>query len=138
MVDPRMQSWRFGATMFVAFGGLALLLAAVGLYSVIAYGVEQRCREIGVRLALGARQEQVVRLVLRGALQLVGGGVLLGSAIAIVGGRWVAGLLFNEPATDPVVFGGVAFVLVTVAIAATTVPALAAARVDPNVTLRAD
>jgi len=117
---------------------LALLLAAVGLYSVIAYGVEQRRREIGVRLALGARQAHVVRLVLNGGLRLVGSGLVLGSLIAIVAGRWVAGLLFNEPAADPVVFGGVAVVLIVVAITATAIPALHAARVDPNVTLRAD
>lgn len=124
--------------MFVAFGGLALLLAAIGLYSVIAYGVEQRRREIGVRLALGARQAQVVRLVLNGGLRLVGSGLVLGSVIAIIAGRWVASLLFNEPAADPLVYGGVAVVLVVVALAATTIPALNAARVDPNVTLRAD
>ena len=138
IITPWMQSWRIGATMFMAFGGLALVLAAVGLYSIIAYGVEQRRREIGVRLALGARQSQVVRLVLNGGLRLVGSGLVLGSVIAIVAGRWVASLLFNEPATDPMVFGGVALVLILVAFAATTIPALNAARVDPNVTLRAD
>ncbi|HKV72319.1 MAG TPA: ADOP family duplicated permease [Gemmatimonadales bacterium] len=138
MVSPRMVSWEIGATMFVAFGALALLLAAVGLYSVIAYGVEQRRREIGVRLALGARQAQVIRLVLNGGLRLVGSGLVLGGVVAIVAGRWVAGLLFNEPAVDPLVFGGVTVVLVLVALAATAIPALNAARVDPNVTLRAD
>jgi putative ABC transport system permease protein len=138
MVDPKAASWRFGATMFVAFGALALVLAGVGLYSLIAYGVAQRRREIGVRLALGASHRHVVGLVLKGALRLVGSGVVLGSVIAIVAGRWAAGLLFDEPATDPVVFAGVALVLIIVALAATTFPALTAARVDPNVTLRAD
>jgi predicted permease len=138
MVAPQMQSWQIGATMFIAFGGLALLLASVGLYSVIAYGVEQRRREIGVRLALGARPTQVVRLVLNGGLRLVGTGVILGCALALMAGHWVAQLLFDEQPYDPVVLASVALVLVAVAIAATTLPALAAARVDPNVTLRAD
>ena len=123
---------------FVAFGGLALLLASVGLYSVIAYSVAQRRRELGVRLALGAQPRQVIRLVLRGALRLVSGGVVLGSAIALIAGRWIAHLLFQEPVADPVVFGAMALLLVVVAVAATAFPALAAARVDPNVALRAD
>lgn len=138
IVDPAMQSWRFGATMFVTFGALALTLAAVGLYGVIAFGVTQRRREIGVRIALGAPRGHVLGLVMRGGLRLVIAGVVLGSLIAIGAGQWFATLLFNESPRDPLVYGSVAALLVLVAVVATAVPAFAAARVDPNVTLRAD
>ena len=138
IVDPTMQSWRLGATMFVAFGGLAVILAGVGLYSVIAYGVAQRRQEIGVRIALGAPRAHVIRLVVRGALRLVVGGILAGSGVALWAGRWVASLLFHESPNDPVVYAMVAAVLVSVALIATAVPAFAASRVDPNVALRAD
>ncbi|HWG54045.1 MAG TPA: FtsX-like permease family protein, partial [Gemmatimonadaceae bacterium] len=138
MVAPEMESWRLGATMFVSFGVLALALAAVGLYSVIAYGVAQRRREIGVRLALGASRGHVLRLVVRGGLRLVITGVLLGSATAVWAGRWLATLLFNESPRDPVVYAAVAAVLVIVALVAMAVPAMAATRVDPNVALRAE
>ena len=138
MVAPEMESWRLGATMFVSFGVLALALAAVGLYSVIAYGVAQRRREIGVRLALGASRGHVLRLVVRGGLRLVITGVLLGSAFAVWAGRWLATLLFNESPRDPVVYAAVAAVLVIVALVAMAVPAMAATRVDPNVALRAE
>jgi putative ABC transport system permease protein len=138
MVSPQLESWRLGATMFVAFGALALILAGIGLYSVIAYGVMQRRREIGVRLALGAPRRHVLALVMRGGLRLVIAGVVLGSAIALVGGRWMAALLFHEQASDPLVYGGVAATLVLVSLVATALPALAASRLDPNQTLRAD
>jgi len=138
IVDPMMESWRFGATMFVAFGGLAVILAGVGLYSVIAYGVAQRRQEIGVRIALGARRSHVVRLVVRGGVRLVIAGVAAGSLVALWAGKWVAALLFRESATDPLVYAAVAIVLVGVALVATAVPAYAASRVDPNVALRAD
>ena len=137
-VDPQMRSWRLGATMFTAFGALALVLAAIGLYGVVSHSVTQRRREIGVRLALGARPPQVIALVLRGGLQLVVVGVVLGGAIAAWAGRWIGNLLFNESATDPVVYVGVAAILVLVATMASLVPALAASRVDPAVTLRSD
>src|SRR5690606_30077454 len=71
LVDPNMRAWKFGATMFVAFGGLALVLAAIGLYSMIAYSVAQRTRELGVRMALGASAGQVVRLIVQGGIRLV-------------------------------------------------------------------
>jgi predicted permease len=138
MVDPTMQSWRFGATMFAAFGALALALAGIGLYSMIAYGVAQRRREIGVRIALGASRANVVRLVVRGGLRLVVLGVVLGGAISLWAGKWVATLLFDEAPTDPVIYATVATVLIAVSLAATALPALAASRVDPNVALRAD
>jgi hypothetical protein len=137
-VDPTMQSWRFGATMFVAFGALALTLAGVGLYGVIAYGVAQRRQEIGVRLALGASTIHVVRLVVGDGLRLVVVGVLFGSAVALFASRWVAALLFQESPSDPVVYTIVATVLLVVAVLATAGPAAGAARVDPNVALRAD
>jgi predicted permease len=138
VVDPVTRSWRTGATMFLAFGALALLLAGVGLYSVISYGVAQRRREIGVRLALGASATSVVRLVVRGGVRLVGIGILLGSAVALLAGRGIAALLFQETPNDPVVYLAVAGVLVLVSIVATVVPGLMAARVDPNVSLRTD
>ena len=138
MVSPRMRSWRLGATMFTAFGGLALVLAAVGLYSVIAYRVLQRRREIGVRLALGAPRGSIIGLVVRGGLRLVIAGVVLGSAIAAATGRRLGALLFGVSPTDPVVYIVVAAVLVVVTIIASALPSLSAARVDPVVTLRSD
>jgi len=138
MVDPTMQSWRFGATMFVAFGVLALALAGVGLYGVIAYGVAQRRQEIGVRIALGARAMDIVRLVVGSGVRLVAMGVVLGSLMAFVAGRWVTGLLFLESARDPAVYAVVAAALLLVALLATAVPAFGASRVDPNMALRAE
>jgi putative ABC transport system permease protein len=138
MVDPKMQSWRTGATMFVTFAALALALAGIGLYSVIAYGVAQRRQEIGVRIALGASRPHVVRLVVSGGVRLVIVGVALGMVVALWAAHWIAPLLFHESPTDPFVYGTVAAVLIGVALVATAMPALAAARVDPNVALRAD
>ena len=124
--------------MFVAFGGLAVVLAGVGLYSVIAFGVAQRRQEIGIRIALGAPRGNVMRLVVRGGLRLVIAGIVTGSLIALWAGKWVATLLFRESPGDPLVYGAVAAVLVTVALVATAIPAFVASRVDPNVALRAD
>ena len=105
IIDPKMQSWRLGATMFLMFGGLALVLAAIGLYSVIAYDVAQRTHELGVRIALGARMKDLVRLVVGGSIRFALLGMALGAAIALVAGHWIAPLLFAESPRDPVVFG---------------------------------
>ena len=138
IVDVTVRSWKLGATMFVAFGGLALTLAAIGLYSVIAYGVTQRRRELGVRIALGASAGNVVRLVMQGGMRLVFVGILLGGAIALVAGPAIAPLLFQESPRDPVVYAIVAAALVSVALLASLIPAALAARVDPSVALRSD
>jgi predicted permease len=138
IVDPNMRSWRLGAAMFTAFGLLALLVAAVGLYSVIAYNVSQRTHELGVRMALGARRGDVVRLVLADALGLAGVAVVLGALIVLVAGRWVEPLLFDASARNPVVIAGIGAALLVIAAAASFLPALRASRVDPAVALRAD
>jgi putative ABC transport system permease protein len=137
-VAPQMRSWQLGATMFVAFGALALVLAGIGLYAVIAYDVAQRRREIGIRIALGASRTQVMGRVVRGGVRVVVIGAGVGSVIAAGAAKRAAPLLFHESAMDPVVYAGVAGVLLLVALVATWVPAFAAARVDANVTLRAD
>jgi predicted permease len=138
IVDPEVRSWQLGATMFVAFGALALVLAAVGLYSVIAYGVAQRTKELGVRMALGARVADVLWLVLRDTIRFTALGLVLGGAIALAAGRWVEPLLFGEHATDPLVFGAVTGILALTAVTASILPARRASRVDPNIALRAD
>ncbi|HEY6222282.1 MAG TPA: FtsX-like permease family protein, partial [Gemmatimonadales bacterium] len=138
LVAPQMRSWQLGATMFVAFGAVALVLAGIGLYGVIAFGVAERRREIGIRLALGAQRRQVLGLVVRGGLRLIAIGVVAGSAIAALLAQRAASLLFKEAPLDPVVYAGVAGLLLLVALVATWVPASAAARVDPSVTLRSD
>ncbi|HYC51709.1 MAG TPA: ABC transporter permease [Gemmatimonadaceae bacterium] len=135
---PTVRSWRLGATMFVAFGLLALVLAAVGLYSVIAYNVVQRTHELGVRVAFGAQVKDVMRLVLGEGLRLTVFGVVVGGAIALYAGRWIAPMLFNVKPTDPVVLGGVVGVLLVTATFASLIPAIRASRVDPNVALRSD
>jgi predicted permease len=132
------RSWQLGATMFVAFGGLALVLAAIGLYSVIAYNVAQRTHELGVRVALGAQSRDVVRLVVVEGLRLAVVGVAIGAGVALLAGKWVKPLLFNVSPKDPTVFVVVSLTLISVAVAASWVPALRASRVDPNVALRSD
>jgi predicted permease len=108
---PNVKSWRLGATMFVVFGGLALVLAAIGLYSVIAYAVVQRTHELGVRMALGAQMRDVLHLVLGEGLRVALAGIVIGGAAALYAGRWVKPLLFNVQPTDPLVFGAVIAVL---------------------------
>jgi predicted permease len=132
------RSWKLGATMFAVFGALALVLAAIGLYSVIAYNVTQRTHEMGVRVALGAQGGDVIRLIVREGLSIVVPGVVLGALIAVVAGKWVAPLLFNTSPKDPAVISSVIVTLLVVAMVASWVPATRAARVDPNEALRAD
>jgi putative ABC transport system permease protein len=136
--DPTIRSWKLGATMFTAFGALALVLAAIGLYSVIAYNVVQRTHEMGVRVAFGAQVGDVVRLILSEGLRVAVAGVVIGAGIALYAGKWIAPLLFNVKASDPLVFGFVVAVLLGVAALASLVPAFRAARVDPNVALRSE
>jgi putative ABC transport system permease protein len=138
LIDPQRRAWKFGATMFVAFGGLALVLAAIGLYSLIAYDVAQRTQELGVRLALGASMSDVMRLVMSSGIRLVAVGVILGAGLAFWGSKWMEGLMFRQSPRDPLVFGVVALVLLAVSLVASSAPALRASRVDPNVALRGD
>jgi putative ABC transport system permease protein len=132
------ESWKLGATMFTVFGLLALVLAAIGLYSVIAYNVAQRTHELGVRSALGAQLGDLVRLVLAEGLRLALVGVVLGCVIAFVVGRWAQPLLFEQSARDPAVFAVVAAVLLGVAAVASFIPARRAGRVDPIQALRSE
>jgi putative ABC transport system permease protein len=138
IVGSQKRSWHLGATMFAAFGGLALVLAAIGLYSVIAYNVQQRTHELGVRVALGAQVRDVVLLVIRDGLTLAVAGVAIGGVAALWAGKWVKPLLFEVSPKDPTVFVLVVVTLVLVALAASWIPALRASRVDPNVALRSE
>ena len=137
-LEPELRPWRLGASMFSAFGLLALVLAALGLYGVLAYSVAQRAREMGVRIALGARAMDVVRLVVTQGVRVALVGVGIGLVLALVAGRWIAPLLFETAANDPLILLGVAAILLTVAVAASLIPALRAARVPPAVAMRAD
>ncbi|HUF49575.1 MAG TPA: ADOP family duplicated permease [Longimicrobiales bacterium] len=138
VIAPQQRSWRVGATMFVVFAALALVLATIGLYSVIAYAVAQRTRELGVRIALGASVARVVRMVVGQGVLFAITGIAAGSAAALLAARWIEPLLFDASAKDPVVYGAVAVVLLIVAVVATARPALRATRVDPTIALRAE
>ena len=138
ILGEQTRSWQLGATMFLAFGGLALALAAIGLYSVMAYTVSQRTQELGVRAALGAQQRDLIKLVVNEGLTLGGAGIVIGVVIALAGGQWLGPLLFQESPHDPLVFGFVTVVLLGVTVAASVVPSRRAARVDPMVALRSE
>jgi len=138
IIGNQTQSWRMGATMFTVFGVLALALAAIGLYGVIAYNVAQRTQEMGVRIALGAQARDVVQLVLREGMKLALVGVALGTVVALAVSRFVKPLLFQVSPRDPLVFVSVAAVLLAVAALASVVPARRAAHVDPMKALRTE
>ena len=138
LVAGNRRSWQVGATMFVAFGGLALLVAAVGLYGVITYNVAQRMHELGVRIALGAQAGDVVRLVVGQGVRFAVTGIIGGLGLALVLAGWIQPLLFQQPARDPATYGAVAGLLLLVALVASAVPARRATRADPNTALRSD
>jgi predicted permease len=138
VLDPVVRQWRLGATMFTIFGSLALLLAAVGLYGVIAYDVAQRMREMGVRVALGAQAADIRRLVLWQGIRVTALGVTLGVIVAFVAVRYVEKLLFETRAHDPVAFGVAIGTILLVAVLASLIPARRATRVDPVVALRTE
>ena len=138
VIDPHVQPWRIGASIFVAFGLLAMLIASVGLYGVLAYEVAQRRHEFGVRAALGATRRDIVRHVLRRGVGLALAGILAGVAIARLAAPWVTPLLFETSATSPSVFTAVALVLLTVAILACLIPARRAGATDPAAALRVE
>jgi putative ABC transport system permease protein len=129
---------RLNTMLFALFAMVAALLAAAGIYGVIAYSVEQRTRELGVRLALGARPGEVFRLVLKEGLVLALMGVVAGVAVAFGATQVMRSLLYDTSATDPATFGVMAVAALIVAFIACLVPALRATRVDPLTALRAD
>jgi putative ABC transport system permease protein len=129
---------RFSTQLLGAFALLALVLATVGIYGVMAFVVGQRTREIGIRIALGAHPSAVVRLVLREALVLAVLGIVVGSTAAIIVTRLLANLLYEVHSSDPVTYAVIAAVLATTAAAAAWRPARRAASLDPMLALRAD
>lgn len=129
---------RVVASLTAIFAGLALVLAAVGLYSVLAYTVAQRTGEIGIRMALGAQRGQVVTLIMRSGLKLVAVGLVAGLAIAMGAARLIESLLFHVQPLDPLVYASVAALFAIVATLACLLPSLRASRIDPMVALRAE
>ena len=130
--------YRFRATMVVSFAALALVLAMVGVFGVLAYTVQQRRREIGVRIALGASGVRVMGLVFRDAGAMIAAGVVAGVALAAVSSRVIAAFLFGVDALDPLTFVSVPAVILITAIGAAAVPAWRASRIDPVVAFRQD
>jgi putative ABC transport system permease protein len=131
LVGELMTFW-----MLTAFGLVALALASVGIYGVLAFAVTQRTHEIGIRTALGAQRDDVLRLILRQGMKLTGAGILIGLAVAFSMTRLLRTLLFNVSPTDPLTFTAIPLLLICVALLACWLPARRAARIDPVDALR--
>src|SRR5207247_10176418 len=136
LISASLSSQRFNVLLLGAFAGLALVLAAVGIYGVLSYTVRRRVREIGIRMALGASHSDVLRLVVADGMKPILLGVALGLAAALALSRVVASLIFGVRATDPLTFAAVALLLVAVGLLATVLPAYRATRVEPVSILR--
>lgn len=137
-LEPQLRPWRLGATLFTAMGVLALIVAAVGVYSVMAYATSQRKNEMGIRIALGAKLGDITRLVVGEGLRTVAIGIVLGVGLALAAGKLVASLLYGISPHDPVILASAAVGLALIGIAACLIPAVRAARVNPVSALRAD
>lgn len=137
-VEPDLRSWRLGASMFTVFGFLALVVAAWGLYSTLAFDVALRRHEIGVRSALGADRNRIVGMILRQAIVLAGLGTAIGLVVAATLAGWVEPLLFQISGRDPLTYTLVAATLLLAAVVAGVLPARRATRVDPREALQAD
>jgi predicted permease len=137
-LEPQLRPWRMGAQLFTAFGLLALLVTLVGVYGVTSYTVSQRTHEMGVRIALGARIGDVLRLVVTEGMGVLLVGVLLGIGAALALGRLVESLLYGVTPSDPIAMAGAAAVLIVAGLVASLVPAWRAAKVDPVRALAAE
>jgi putative ABC transport system permease protein len=125
-----------GAALLAVFGGVALILAVVGVYGVLSFSVNQQTREIGIRMAMGAQTGSVLSLIVKQGMRLAIVGLVLGLVVAFAAMRVLSSLLFGVSAHDPIIFGGVTLILATAAILACYIPARRAAHVDPLVALR--
>jgi len=137
-LDNELRPWRLGSILFGIFGAIALVLSALGLYSVVGYSVAQRTHEMGVRVALGAQVRDIIRLVLVQGVGVAALGIVLGLLLTLAGAGLVSSLLYETSARNPMVLMAVSLVLLLVAIAASLVPALRATRADPLSALRAE
>jgi putative ABC transport system permease protein len=137
-LEPEYRPWRLGATLFTAFGLLALVVAIIGIYSTVAYSVSQRVHEFGVRMALGARTGDVLRQVVGEGFRTVAIGVVIGIALALAAGRLIASLLYGVSPSDPGTMIFVSATLLFVAAVAAVFPARRATRVDPVTALRVE
>jgi predicted permease len=135
-VDGRGYTQRLAATLLAIFGGMALFLAAIGLYGVMSYSVSQSTRELGVRMALGANVRDVLRLVVSRGLRLTIAGIVIGAAAALLLTRLMGNLLYKVSPRDPIAFGAALIILIAVALVACFLPAWRAARIDPARALR--
>jgi len=135
-VSGKLADRTFALVLLALFGTLSLALASVGIYGVVSYAVAQRTREVGIRMALGAGRTEVVALVLRYALPMIAGGLVIGLGTALMLSRLLASLLFEVAPNDPVTIAGVAAMLGTVASVAATIPAYRAATLAPMAALR--
>jgi predicted permease len=136
IIDQGLWAPEMGAALLTLFGGLALVLAAVGVYGVLAYSVTQQTREIGIRMAMGAERSHVLQLVVGQGLKLALAGLVLGIVVALALTRQLSSLLFGVSAYDPLTYAGVVLILAIVAFLACYIPAQRATRVDPLVALR--
>jgi hypothetical protein len=137
-IDPEIRPWRLGAVMFGVFGALALVVAAIGLYSVMSYLVAQRTHELGIRHALGAAPRDIVAMVTREGLSVILIGMGIGALVALALGRYVQPMLYQTSARDLGTLLLVSTVLIGAATAATIIPAVRATRVDPLEALRSE
>jgi predicted permease len=138
VVSESVSRQRFNMWVMTVFGGCAVLLAAIGIYGLMAYSVEQRTQEIGIRMALGARADQVRSMVVGQGMALAGAGVVVGLAAAFALARLITSFLFGVTARDPLAFGGVPILLTLIALIAVWLPARRASKVDPIVALRVE
>jgi len=138
MIADTLAPRRFAMQILGLFAATAMLLAAIGIYGVMAYFVSQRVREIGVRMALGAQREDVLKLIVRQGMRLALIGVSVGLIAALIFSRWISGLLFDVSANDPLTLAAFTTLLALVALLANYIPADRAARIDPMVALRND
>ncbi|HUQ83942.1 MAG TPA: ADOP family duplicated permease [Gemmatimonadaceae bacterium] len=136
LIDPQLRSWRLGATLFTAFGVLALGIATVGLFAVVSYLVSQRTQEIGVRLALGGSARRVGGVVVKDAVRMASVGGVIGILVALAAGSLVQSMLFATSAREPAIMVAAALVMLGVTVGAAAVPAWRAGRVSPLTVLR--
>jgi hypothetical protein len=138
LLAPQYRPWELGAILFTVFGLLALVVAAVGVFSALSHDVGRRRHELGVRAALGATISDIVKLVVARGLRMVATGAIIGGGLAILAGRLVASLLYGVAPSDPTALSLVTVILLAAAMAAAAIPAWRASRADPMDALRAD